>query len=97
LSTTQAKDRVSEVIQSSYRKLGNIDWRNDNQLIKNQIIPGSTLLGMLNTDHWAVALPLNRSHPTISEMFVDQNDYPCEALLEAVLRFVEEDLDRRSQ
>jgi hypothetical protein len=96
--TLPTPDRVSKVLQSSYRKLGKIDWRNDSQVIYyDQIIPGSTLLGMLNADHWAVAVPLNRSHRTISGMFVDQNDYPREALLEAVLRFVEEDLDRRSR
>jgi len=43
-------------------------------------------------DHWAIAVPLNRSHPVISRSLVDKNDYPREALLEAVLRFIEEDL-----
>jgi len=37
---------------------------------------------------------LNRSHPAISRSLVDKNDYPREALLEAVLRFIEEDLSR---
>ena len=45
-------------------------------------------------DHWAIAVPLNRSHPVISRSLVDKNDYPREALLEAVLRFIEEDLQR---
>jgi hypothetical protein len=35
---------------------------------------------------------VNRSHPVIAKTLVDHNDYPREALLEAVLRFVEEDL-----
>jgi hypothetical protein len=42
--------------------------------------------------HWAVAVPINRTHATIASMFVTQNAYPREALLEALLRFVEEDL-----
>ena len=58
-----------------------------------QIVPGSTLLGFLNADHWAVAVPLNRSHAIIGTSFADKNDYPREALLEALLRFVEEDLE----
>ncbi|MGB5517084.1 MAG: hypothetical protein WBO73_01265, partial [Gammaproteobacteria bacterium] len=67
--------------------------RNDSQvLFYDQIIPGSTLIGFVNADHWALAVPIARTHPTISEMFVDQNDYPREALLEAVMRFVEEEL-----
>jgi hypothetical protein len=38
---------------------------------------------------------VSRSHPTIAKALVDKNDYPREALLEAVLRFVEEDLTTR--
>jgi len=40
-------------------------------------------------------VPVARSHAVIGSLFVDQNDYPREALLEAVLRFVEEDLSRK--
>ena len=98
LVTLPTPDRVSRIIEKSYRKLGVIDWRNDSQVIySDQIIPGSTLLGFLNADHWAIAVPLNRSHPAISRSLVNKNDYPREAMLEAVLRFIEEDLqgDRR--
>ena len=58
----------------------------------NQVVPGSVLMGYLNADHWAVAVPINRAHAMIASMFVTQNAYPREALLEALLRFVEEDL-----
>ena len=56
------------------------------------MIPGSALIGYANADHWALAVPVARAHETIGSVFVDQNDYPREALLEALLRFVEEDL-----
>ena len=93
LVTLPTPDRVSRIIEKSYRKLGESDWRNDSQVIySDQIIPGSTLLGFLNADHWAIAVPVNRSHSVISRSMVDKNDYPREALLEAVLRFIEEDL-----
>ncbi len=93
LVTLPTPDHVSRVIEKSYRKLGAIDWRNDSQVIySDQIIPGSTLLGFLNADHWAIAVPVSRSHPVISRSLVNKNDYPREALLEAVLRFIEEDL-----
>jgi hypothetical protein len=93
LVTLPKPDRVSRVIEKSYRKLGEIDWRNDSQVIySDQIIPGSTLIGFLNADHWAIAVPVSRSHPVISRSLVNRNDYPREALLEAVLRFIEEDL-----
>ena len=55
----------------------------------------ATLVGYLNADHWALAVPINRTHDTIGSMFVTQNAYPREALLEALLRFVEEDLARQ--
>jgi len=97
LVTLPTPERVSKVIEKSYKKLGEIDWRNDSQVIySDQVIPGRTLLGFLNADHWAIAVPVNRAHPQIARSFVDQNDYPREALLEALLRFVEEDLDRRA-
>jgi pimeloyl-ACP methyl ester carboxylesterase len=94
--TLPMPDHVSRILGSSYRKLGKIDWRNDSQVIySDEIVPGSTLLAFLNADHWAVATPVNRSHPTIASTFVTQNAYPREALLEAILRFVEEDLGRQ--
>jgi len=93
LATFPQPDRISRVLKSSYRKLAAIDARNDGQLLfYDQLIPGSRLMGYLNSDHWAVVLPIARSHETVGKLFVTQNAYPREALLEAVLRFVEEDL-----
>ncbi|GKS59337.1 hypothetical protein YTPLAS18_28640 [Nitrospira sp.] len=86
-------ERISWILESSYDKLSRVDARNDSQVIfYDAVVPGSTLLGYLNADHWAVALPIARTHTTIGALFVTQNAYPREALLEAVLRFVEEDL-----
>lgn len=70
-----------------------MDARNDSQLIfYDQFIPNSTLVGYINADHWALAVPIARSHSIISGILVDQNDYPREVLIEALLRFIEEDL-----
>ena len=86
-------DHISRVLHGSYDKLSKVDARNDSQLIfYDEVIPGSTLLAYVNADHWALAVPVNRSHPQIASMFVTQNAYPREALLEALLRLVEEDL-----
>lgn len=85
--------RVSAVLKPSYNKLARIDGRNDSQvLFYDQVIPGSTLLGYVNADHWALAVPIARTHNMLGATFVNHNDFPREALLEAVLRFVEEDL-----
>ena len=86
-------ERISQILQSSYRKLSRVDGRNDSQVIfYDQLIPGSTLAAYLNADHWALAVPIARAHPTLGALFVTQNAYPREALLEAALRFIEEDL-----
>lgn len=91
--TLPDRSRISRIVAPTYSKLAKIDPRNDSQVIYgDQFVPGSTLLAFLNADHWAVAVPVNRSHPLIGSAFADQNDYPREALLEAILRFVEEDL-----
>ncbi|CAG2151953.1 lipase family protein [Cupriavidus numazuensis] len=94
LATFPNPERISSILWPSYTKLSKVDARNDSQVIFfDQIVPGSTLLGYVNADHWALALPIARTHGTIGTLFVTQNAYPREALAEAVLRFVEEDLD----
>jgi hypothetical protein len=93
LVTLPDRERISRILSPSYDKLAKVDARNDSQVIySDEFIPGSTLLGFVNADHWAIALPISRSHPWVGSMFVSHNDYPREALLEAVLRYVEEDL-----
>jgi pimeloyl-ACP methyl ester carboxylesterase len=93
LATFPQPERISALLKGSHDKLAQVDARNDSQMIfYNQIIPGSTLLGFVNADHWALAVPIARKERTLVTLFVDQNAYPREALAEAVLRFVEEDL-----
>ena len=93
LVTYPDPEHISRMLRGSYDKLSKVDGRNDSQLVfYDEVIPGSTLVGYVNADHWALAVPVDRSHPWITSMFVTENAYPREALLEALLRFVEEDL-----
>jgi hypothetical protein len=95
LATYPDPGNISAILKSSYDKLSQVDSRNDSQLIfYDQLIPGSVLLGYLNADHWAVALPIDRNHPFIAKHLVDKNAFPREVLFEAIIRFVEEDLSR---
>jgi hypothetical protein len=88
------KDHISSILKFTYKKLSQVDSRNDGQVIfYDQVIPGSVLLGYLNADHWAIAVPFNRTHPLISMNFIDKNAFPREILLEAIARYVEEDLN----
>jgi hypothetical protein len=88
------KEHISSILKHSYEKLSQVDSRNDSQLIfYDQVIPGSVILGYLNADHWAISAHFNRSHPFISSIITDKNAFPREVLLEAVVRYVEEDLN----
>jgi len=93
LVTYPEPGNISSVLYSSYKKLSQIDARNDSQMLfYDQVIPSSTLLGFANADHWALAVPIARTHSTIGSIFVDKNQYPREAMFEALLRFIEEQL-----
>ena len=86
-------DQVSSILKPSQRKLAAVDPRNDSQVIfYDQVIPGSTLLGYLNADHWAASVPIAEDHPFIARHFVDRNTFPREAMAEALMRFIEEDI-----
>jgi hypothetical protein len=54
-------------------------------------------LGYVNADHWAVAVPLSRTHPFVSSIFLGKNAFPREVLLEAIVRYIEEDLNNIEQ
>lgn len=85
--------RVSSGLRLTYDRLADVDPRNDGNLLYfDQVIPGGTLLGYANADHWAIATDLADSQYGLVRRIADRNDYPRRALIEAVLRFVEEDL-----
>jgi hypothetical protein len=98
LVTYPDPEHISSALKPSYKKLSRVDPRNDGMVfLEDQFIPGSTLIGCLNADHWAVAVAIARSHPVVGSTIVTHSDYPREALAEAVLRFVEEDLSTRGR
>jgi hypothetical protein len=77
-----------------YAKLAEVEPRNDSHmLIHDQVLPGAKLLGYLKSDHWAVALPFNRSTRSFwNRLLRNHNAFPREVLFEAILRYVEDDL-----
>lgn len=94
LITYPSPERISSGLKSTYEKLSQIDPRNDSQVIfYDQIIPGSVVMGFVNADHWAIAVPISRRSAFLSSTLVNKNDFSQEVLLEAVVRFVEEDLE----
>jgi pimeloyl-ACP methyl ester carboxylesterase len=93
LAAFAEREQISSMIQGAYDKLATIDPRNDSQVIfYDALIPSSTLLGYVNADHWAIAMPISRDMPLVANAFIDRNAFPREVLLEAIVRFVEERL-----
>ena len=93
LATFAQREQISFGLRGSYDDLAKIDPRNDSQvLFYDQIISGGALLGFVNADHWAVALPISRERPGLAATLVNRNEFPREILLEAIVRHVEEQL-----
>lgn len=87
-------DKISSALKVSYNKLSKVDARNDGQIIfYDQFIPNSYLVGYLNADHWAISTAIARTHKLIGSTFANHNAFPREAMYEAILRLVEEDLN----
>ena len=81
---------VSALLRPFWSSLARTDPANDGLVVASDaIVPGSMLLGYPNADHLAVAMPFPPSP------LINRNDYPRAVLLEAAVRAVQEDLDRR--
>lgn len=85
--------RVSAILSGGHKLLSQVDPRNDSQVIYfDAVIPGGSLLGYANADHWAIALPFDSQAPGLAATLVTCNAFPRKQLLEAMLRTVEETL-----
>jgi hypothetical protein len=87
--------RMHWFLRLLYAKLAEVEPRNDSHmLIHDQVLPGAKLLGYVKADHWAVALPFNRSTRSLwNHLLRNNNAFPREVLFEAILRHVEADLE----
>lgn len=84
---------ISLILKPFYNILSQTDPLNDSLVVcSDAIIPGSTLLGYPNADHLAVAMPFAEKNPILSSALITRNHYPRAVLLEAAVRFAEEDL-----
>lgn len=93
LITAPTPDRVSKLLRPFYQKLARNDVHNDGQLLAfDMIVPGSTVLGYLNADHFAAALPLLRWHPVALSAFAQPNDFPRQQTISAALALIRHDL-----
>ena len=78
-------DRMSRALYPSWKMLLQHDARSDGQLLaRDALIPGSTLLGYVNADHWSAAIDVEAVHPFLGARH-DRDPFPRAALLEAIL------------
>ena len=90
LGTFTDRSNVARILHASYDSLARIDLRNDGQLLfSDQVIPGSTLLGFANTDHWDIALPVRRAYRFwgAPEGAPELAEFPKDTFLEALVLF----------
>ncbi len=93
LASFTDRENVSGILTDGYDRLSQINPKNDGQLIfYDQILPGSTLLGYATGDHWAVALPFTEEATGFASTIATRNVFPRDAMFEAVLLFVRENL-----
>lgn len=83
---------VARALRPTWKWLNRIDARNDGQVIAaDAVIPGSTLLGYANADHWGVAESLEDVHPFLVGRS-DPAPFPRDQLFESIVRYVRSDL-----
>jgi hypothetical protein len=83
---------TSRLFLRSRRELDRVDVDNDGQLLAaDAVVPGAVYLGAALADHFAVAVPFAGAGLPWTQL-VDRNIYPRAALLEAIIRFVGQDL-----
>jgi len=88
--------QTSKAMQETWRLMNAIASRHDSQLsLEDAMIPGSQFLGTAHADHLAVALPFDQATDASIRALADQGRYPRAALLEAIYRYVSDDLDHR--
>jgi hypothetical protein len=92
LITAPEPTRVSRALRSSYKLLGAVHPINDGALLHwDQLLPGSTLLGYANADHWAVTVPIAVHDIPLGE-FLISNGFPRTRLWLSIADYVIGDL-----
>lgn len=98
LAALAKRENINTLLKNNYDHLSVYSPRNDGLvLMVDQMIPGGTLLGYANVDHWSVALPLENNNFIISETIQAPQKFPRKVLLQAILAYVAEALDQKRE
>jgi hypothetical protein len=88
------REHVARALVPLWKHLGGTAVRNDGQVVvSDAVIPGSTLLGLVNADHWGVAQQIEVVHPVLAARS-DPAPFPLEQLFATMMAFVADDLVR---
>ena len=94
LAAFATRERVGRVLVPFWKHLGGTHGRNDGQVVATDaVIPGSTLLGFANADHWGIAQTIESDHPVLVAR-PDPSPFPLEQLFLTMMTFVANDLER---
>jgi len=86
------RKHVARLLVPAWKILNKTDLRNDGQVFAaDAVIPGATLLGLANADHWGIAETIE-SVRTFLAGRPDPRPFPLEQLFVAMMRFVSHDL-----
>jgi hypothetical protein len=89
ISAVSGKVTMSKVLVPLWTRLRPYALEQDSHIVEREaIVPWGTFLGRALGDHWAVAMPFEKTTPPTAPDLIDQNHYPRSALLEAAVRLV---------
>ena len=60
----------------------------------NAVMPGSSVLGYMNADHWAIAMPFEKNFPLLTKTLINKNVFPREIMLSSAIEVIASDLSR---
>jgi hypothetical protein len=88
------QNSTSKSLLETWRILSSYGSVEDGQMLRDDaIVPGAKFLGAALADHFAIALPFDKSTDATIRSQMDKTVYPRAALLESLVRFVTADLD----
>jgi len=87
------ENNTSKALMQTWRILSTFGVGEDGQLLRDDaIVPGAKFLGAALADHFAIALPFDKSPDSTIRSNMDKTVYPRAALLESLVRYVTADL-----
>ena len=88
------REHMARSLVPTWKILNRTDVRNDGQVVAaDAVIPGSTLLGYANADHWGIAESLEEVRTFLAAR-PDPTPFPLEPLLRSIMLFVSDDVKR---